>query len=229
MHQDFLPYRDADGLVSPRPTTPGQRNASGNGILYTSEYYIALHLKGLVTTADREEAFRVFGACEMQISPGRFMRTPIHRDECSFDDYVGLAACSHLLGLPFARRLVAYGKAHGWTWHSWFGRQPQFVAHLLWAAGDKPALWRRVWWMLTVLYSAFRPKHDQDARILTWLLVLVAEKHQGWVGRTICKLWRKRLYKDFPGGVGQVLGEYFGNPAHPLSIHLTGEPSHHAE
>lgn len=101
---------------------------------------------------------------------------------------------------------------------SWLGRQPQLIAHFQFAAGETPWYWRKLWWCGAVLSSLFAKDHD--SYILSYLLIRTAEK-KSFLARMTAKIWRHYQNKRYPGGISQVIGEYFQNPSHPLVKWLT--------
>lgn len=227
LRDEIESYRDMDGLVAPKRTFPGQRNASGNGILYTAEYFLLLDLRGeLLHPKDPADFMAVLLSCQNE--PGLFNRSPVHPDQEAPDDYLGLVLASEVLRLPYAMDIWAYGDRNHFvynnvrpgkfTWTAWFGRMPQVVAHFQWCAGFTPALWRRLWWCGAVATAGFRGKGGEDAWILSWLLTRIIEReHVGdSLERMAIKIWRWRLKRAYPGGMKGVFSRYFG-PEHPIA------------
>lgn len=97
---------------------------------------------------------------------------------------------------------------------SWLGRQGQLITHFQFAAGENPWMWRKVWWCGAVLSSLRAPKDDTDSYILSWLLVRTAAGKSILCNITI-KIWYYFQNKRWPGGISQVLREYFQHE-HPL-------------
>lgn len=100
-------YRDADGLVAPGKTTPGQRNASGNGVAYSAFYGIVLatlpHFLTSIEYTDEELAehdgtlISEHGVITEAITKcfvGNsyiLHRSPVpHNDQQAWDDYLAL-------------------------------------------------------------------------------------------------------------------------------------------
>ncbi len=82
------------------------------------------------------------------------------------------------------------------------------------AAGETPPIWRKFWWCLSVLFSLTANKNNQDAYTLSWQLTRVAEG-KSWLCDLIISFWRKKFRQQFPGGISEVLENYFGF-RHPL-------------
>lgn len=237
---DWSAY-EAEGYVS------GDRNPgspSGNSLLFTAEKFIALTIeRGAPSLEDAEEFSRL--VARAQLSPGLYARTPAgyayHEDQEGHDDYIGIAAASAVLGTPHALAIVQQGenpfklwgpidinhyypnKPGALDWRAWFGRFPATVAHFEYAAGVTPNLWHRLMWAYSVATAGADEPTAQDPWILSWLMVKTTEGHEGWMARQAVAIWRTRLKRHWPGGIGQVLARYFNNPQHPLALALQGE------
>lgn len=209
LREEIKPYLDADGLVAYQPTYPGQVNASGNGLLLTSLYYLCLVLRNEATIhLDRADFHALLKRCSVE--PGLLSRGPHHPDQQAMDDYLGVATACRALVLPgTTARILSYGRncpvklwgplrlfyhynnvAPGQlhhpdgriNWNAWLGRMPQLVAHLQLAAGERPWPLRRLWWALVIAYSAFARKSDHDAWLMSWLLIWVYQDRRNWGG-----------------------------------------------
>ena len=225
--EDFTKVRDKYGLTSPYPTGA----VSGNGIRYTTEYIYVLKKYN----QDKEEIRRAFTAvmsCERE--PGMFGRTPGYSSQQGPDDYVALGHLSAMLAPKLARDILAYGRAWknrkfyvlpyyydnataGSKWSGLFILQQQLIAHLQWAAGETPPLWRRVWWCGSVLVSSFSKGHD--TKMLSWHLCKVAQ-NKGWMEKLVTKFFRKKLKDHYPQGAGGVMADYLRQKNHPLAVYL---------
>lgn len=225
--EDFAQVRDRFGMISPYPTGA----VSGNGIRYTTEYIYVLKRYN----HDRTEIRRALTAvmtCE--IAPGLFARTPDNLSQQGPDDYVALGHLSAMVAPRIAREILAHGRKwtnfkwfvfpfyydnskQGSSWSGLFTLQQQLVAHLQWAAGETPPLWRRVWWALSVLASSF--SRTQDSKMLSWHLCKVAQ-NKGWIEKYVTRFFRKQFKKHYPRGAGQVMAEYLGQRQHPLAVYL---------
>jgi hypothetical protein len=103
---------------------------------------------------------------------------------------------------------------------SWLGRFPQLIAHAQFIAGEKVPLWRKLWWAGAVIQSSF--SKEQDNKVLGWYLVLVG-KDQSGICKAASSFWSYMMKKHYPEGIGQVLGDYFGNHNHPSAYWLRHE------
>jgi hypothetical protein len=107
---DFKVYTDQYGLVQP---SPGE--TSGNGLLYTAEYILALAAHGALDDAEKQRLMAVYRAC--QVLPGLMRRSPAGAPFCGDqegpDDYVGVGAAANLIGTSLAQDVVKYGQSQG--------------------------------------------------------------------------------------------------------------------
>ena len=230
-------YTDADGLVSPYRMQVGQRNGSGNGLLYTSLAYLLLAVRARQYGVQFAEMVR-----KCYLLPGLLRRGPAHPDHEGPDDYLAVGAAAGVLRLgafggackQVAGEILRYGRAHWWMmnnvdpgrwrWSSWFGRFPALIAHLEWAAWEPPPLWRRLAWAGALWLASRAEARQQDSWVQSWMMVLTVEALdvesltptlRWWEYRAMDN-WRHRARGVFPGGLRQCLGEYFGNGEHPL-------------
>lgn len=179
------------------------------------------------------------------IVPGLLMRSPAHLDlQEGPDDYVAAGFYADMIDRVYAKEILKYGRSQKWlglipkylynnvnpgvfTGSAWIGRQQQVIAHLQWAAGETPPMWRRLWWASVILLSAYvAERDDQDGKVLSWMLIKVAYHKGGWLERFVSDRWVKIFRLQYPGGIGQVLKDYFnrgGKVPHPHEKYLWGE------
>ncbi len=224
-------YMDSDNLVALNPTVPGQVNASGNGLLYTSLYYMCLSLRNELDESDHFDFDYLIRTCERE--PGLLMRGPHHGDQEGPDDYLGVTAASLLLSLPnIPAKIVAYGNHRyiynnvqpgtyyhpdgRFNWSAMFWRMPQVIAHFHHTNRSKPTLFHRIYWALAVMYSTKEPASNQDAWMLSYLLVS-AHDDRSWICRQVFKLWnKKRKAKGI--AVKDIVMRVMG-PMHPVTLY----------
>lgn len=103
---------------------------------------------------------------------------------------------------------------------SWMGRFPQLIAHAQFAANKPVSLWRQIWWAGTVLQGSF--SKQQDSKALAWQLVLVAQD-KSILCDLVGRFYSWMLRHHYPEGIGQVLGDYYGNHDHPSAYWLLFE------
>ena len=212
-------YITATGFVS-----PSKGGSSNNGVLYTSEYYLLLLLNGELTEDDAAKYEDVMMCCFKQ--PGLLSRSPDGSGGGEGpDDYIGLAAGADAMAPELAKDVLKYGYNHfgafnnedpsKWTTKSFLWRQIQLYSCFKWAAGEHPNPLFRFYTALSIALAGWRkPITDTDARILSWLVIQVAEKKSFmcWVA---AKIWRKRLLKDYPNGMRDVAALYY-EAGHPF-------------
>lgn len=234
IREAFKNYIDADGWVMDSPA-----GASNNRILDTAEYYMLLALSGELEGNDKLDAYRLFQSCS--IVPGLFNRTPPagtpHGDQQGHDDYIGLAAASLMLGLPFAKDIVAYGKKSLWwfnnekpgtlqsvkggiNWKAFFGRYPADICHLYICANDPdqpPPYLTRIAWAIALRLSG-RGNTDTDARTLSWIMIQAYEKSDFKYPAldSAVKAWKERFAREWPGGMRDVQHVYRADKNHPF-------------
>jgi hypothetical protein len=110
VRQDCSTYFDQYGLMQPGPSV-----SSGNGLLFTAEYIMALMFNNELDEEERQRLIKVYNSCELE--PGLLMRSPIgapfNQDQEGPDDYVGAAAASYFLRDSLAERILKYGNEKG--------------------------------------------------------------------------------------------------------------------
>jgi len=111
--QEFQPWRKVYGFVVPEDNFPGREGqpceVSGNGLLYTSEFIIALFDNGELNKNIRDELEEIYRSCERL--PGLMIRTPVWvESQEALDDYIGCATASYFIdGGALANRILEYG------------------------------------------------------------------------------------------------------------------------
>lgn len=217
-------FTDSTGLVHPK-----KKGVSGNGLLYSAEYFVLLSNMKALTASDIIQWKNALFSCRRL--PGLYNRHKTKTDQNSVDDYVGIAAANSVTRQKhLSLEILNYGKNQGFpkyvynnvspgvfTASSWLGRQGQLIAHIELSAGITPPIWRTAWWVSSLIYSGMTSKKENhDAWILSYLVAKVGIS-AGGIFELTAKLWFKRFEKVWPGGLGAVLSDYFKNPDHPLA------------
>jgi hypothetical protein len=240
---DYLPYEDRFGLIHWQRVN-GQRDpSSGNGLLTTSIFYALRKLRGEQMDSDRLAFHSALTRCEKEF--GLLRRSPSNDDQEGIDDYLGVLAASVVLGsrlLPQAIclrgkrfRPAVWGPLRWpWfynnetpgtirhrdgriNWSAWLGRHPSFVPLVRLSAGETLGCldWTRL--SATIWWGTWARKTDQDAWMLTWLLIqaiwAAGREHPDHVDSAIGLWWKTYEKKLGPGGLGQI---YIGDPEHPI-------------
>jgi len=221
LEKEMKPYVDRFGLVTPSGGT------SGNGLLYTSEWLLTLFRQGILDDETTQKYSEAIDKC--QVTKGLFNRHPeatTHRN--ATDDYIGVIAVSRALGLPYAHFIYRHGVKYAWVFNnvnpgffhisSWFGRKFQFRAHVKFGIGMKPNLFERLVWCYSVITSAWKPLTDQDARTLTWLLVITASGQDDLTDK-VGEWWMSKFKSQYKNGMSTVLEDYFGFQ-HPIARYI---------
>lgn len=233
LKEDILEYMDADGLVAPWKVPSGSRNGSGNGLLYTSLYYILLANKGLVGTPERLAFMDTVLPCQSS-QDGVYNRGPVHPDQEGPDDYIALVAASSILGLKsICWGILTHGiekpfqlgplklyfnycnitKENVLHRSSWLGRMPQLVAHMKFACGVRVPLWQKLVWCYSVVSGVYAKEDNFDAKILSYLLCRV-----GVGSSKLCDFFRGYFSRriNMEAVIKRALGE-----ENPLAVYWT--------
>jgi hypothetical protein len=203
---DWDTYRDALGFLSGKPRRP---DPESNAVLFSAEERM-LRLK-LGTWGEFEQR-RLSDAISIYlIQKNQLVRPPNWRqDKEGPDNHIGLGAC----GGPLLALSVLGYLERDWTYLAGFYlRFPAIVAHLTWAAGGKPTLWRRLYWAVSVALSGSGT--NQDAWIQSWLMLETAPPLG--LERLAAAVYWYRLKREWIS-LGVVFMAYFGNSEHPCAV-----------
>lgn len=234
-------WSDHYGLISPLP----DRQVSGNGIRYTSEWIYALLSEGVIS---RERAYVILSmlyyGCLNTLDPkdkrtqpvdGNLKRHPDHYEQEGPDDYIAFLSIAHTAGTLFPFMILNHGLDTGFwynterpyrktkysgkiNWSAYMARFPQMICHMYLCCDLKPSIALRAAWCISILYTALFGKRHADTWVLSWHLVNVLsnQKRDYFIMRRFAKYWQKRMRKIWgEEGVRLALREYFGN-GHPL-------------
>lgn len=237
---DFTDYFDSNGLCSPEPCPPGTIKGSDNGTMYLSEYYIMLQKSGQLVSQDKLDYAQKIDNCID--SYGLLNRVPVPQTDGQEgpDDYYGvLNGCMQLENTDIPRKfLKATVKYLGalnnvspgtWTAQSFLIRQPQLLACIVASAfpSFKNPLHMLIRMLclplflisaiMIVVSCMFQDTNNTDSRRLGWHLWqnLKGVSLTCWLAG---KIWRRRLYKEYPNGMKDVAAIYYKpNPSNPYS------------
>jgi hypothetical protein len=186
----------------------------GNGISWMSEYVIGRYHAGKLSTDERSLFLNTLRKCEKY--PGLFKRGPwANSDLEAADDYIAmLGACCAIGVLDIPMRVHQYGVLTNGNYdntgekklNSWLWRMPQVRAHMDWAAGLRPAMWRRIVWFIVVATSGRKPK-GAATEFDTWRLAshLVAMCiGKSWFEDIAIKIFNWRFKRCWPGMMADV-------------------------
>lgn len=112
IYEDYKPYMDRWELVQPAPDDGRPFGMSGNGLLYTSSYILALVDNSALTSQEKIRLLNVYQSCQVPNEIGLYHRTPTKvKDFNSFDDLLGVLLASKYLDDGFmARRIYDRGQ-----------------------------------------------------------------------------------------------------------------------
>jgi len=226
---DFQPYVDGNKLLSPnpQPTNPGR--GSDNGPMYTSEFFIMLKKNGMLEDGDCADYVSRINSCLS--NTGMLNRAPNDSDQEGPDDYYGVAnGCMEMgnTNIPrgFLKALVKYfgflnnNSPGTMTGEAFLTRQFWLIGSIV--ASAFPSLKNPLHYLVrllafplflltacTLLVSCINaPISDADSRRLSWHLGNCTSKVSllCWLA---FKVWKKRLFKDYPNGMKDVAGIYY--------------------
>lgn len=226
-------YRQPDGLISPQKTPTA--DSTGNGLSYLSLYMHLLNRLRDLTISDVKSFLDTTNNCQLKQSTGDgrfvyisgiFNRSPtkIH-DQNGFDDYVLMSWASSAL----ARTIVNAGKSWFWTYNnvdfnkvtfqSCFGLRPQVVAHFYWCALDRPNIFWRFGWAMSIIFQSLFGLSDSTASVIAYAMVDASLLDTDPLVRYASKLFKQRFNKQWGSdSLKNALFGYIGKD-HPIAIY----------
>lgn len=227
--QDAATFFDSEGFFGQWRNPPPR--STNNSLLYTGIYYALLVRLGLARTEDLIAFDAAVSACWVPGHEGLLYRHPMHNDiPQEHDDYIGVAAAAYFLKSSIAKKIAAYGRANDWYFDSlrpgsrdlskWHGRFLGVVPHYK-NCEDESFLGipDQLGLSIDVCGSAFSNKDSTSGKILDWLKIIVVDEKYAITNLSIL-LWRWRMRKMYPNGMGDVFATYFKNDGgygHPFS------------
>lgn len=223
--QDFKEYWDSSGLVGPGPYT-----GSGNGPMYTSEFFIILRKNQEDNQLDSLTYSTKIAACVNSDGTLNRYNDGAHGDQEQVDDYYAvLHGCMVYNNTYLPRRfLLAMIKGLGclnnvdgkWNFDSFLARQPQLIACMV--AASFPSLKNPLHWLIRILafplfaYSAllwlfsgaWSNPDDTDARRLAWHVIGTLAP-VSLLNSLTSKLWYRRLNNTYAQGMRTVAFLYY--------------------
>lgn len=231
IRQDFLPYFDGTGLLSPQPN-PGLVG-SDNGVMFLSEYVSMLKKHGELTEQDVKEYREKIFSCINPDGTLNRVRLPYKASQEGPDDYLGVMNGCKQLGITDIPRMflksiiLHYGflnnvEEGGHSRESFLIRQPQLVGamiassfpsnnplHVLARLIGSPFL---AFAALSIAVSCINaPTSDTDARRLSWHLVQITQD-VSFLCKLASQLWYNRLYKDYGDAGMQAVASIYYQP-----------------
>jgi hypothetical protein len=232
-------YVDGNGLVSPLPVgNPPMKRASDNGILFTSEFYSLLLLRGESSAYDAA-TFLIRQASCVQ-APGLLCRAPGDTGQEGPDDYYGVFCTNRLYNLTAFPTAVIDRLWANWgflnnlnpdsirstdgtiNWDAFLIRQIPLVC-AAYSAARLSRWYHFPFYVLTAIIITFSnitdPLTDSNDRLLVWNLIHTVKDDSLWC-KLASKIWTYRLLKNYGvTGIRAVATLYFG-PNHPFSSYF---------
>lgn len=198
-------YRDPLGLLGGKrnPTEP-----ESNAVLFSAcERTLRLRLG----TWEIIDQVRLDAEVAHLVQGGRLTRPePWTQDEERPDNHIGLGGTG---SKSACAAVLLHFDSNPFYLSGFKFRFPAIIAHLEWAAGKTPALWRRLYWFGSFLVSG--DSEHQDPWIQGFLLLETAP--DSWVKRMAEAVYWWRLRRNWPGGLAQVFERYF-SAEHPCTL-----------
>lgn len=162
-----------------------------------------------------------YKGCE--IEPGLIVRYPGRTGGgISQDEMIGAAT----LDENAAKRIYAYGQAHWWCFNpdkvsfslsNWYGRFLDFKPYIKMRAGEKLNIFQQAAWSIMTVLSPMSSEGNTSGKLLKWSQLRSMEGKY-WLCDQAIKFYRWRMQRQYPGGVKQVMGIYFGTN-HPITCY----------
>lgn len=236
-------YTDGNDLVAPHPMRPGELQGSGNGVMYTAEYFIILN-RSLKWSVYAQTSFlsRVSPCIDSNGLLNRYPLSQISHQEGPDDYYGVLSACKELGITSIPRQFMsAVNKYWGflnnenpgkWTKNSFLIRQPALLACMVAAA--YPSLKNPLHYLIRLAFfpfflvtsliistsCMFTETDNSDSRRVAWH-VIQATKSASLFCKLASLIWYKRLYEDYgPTGMKAVATIYYEpHGSHPFALY----------
>lgn len=243
--EKFTSYIDEDGFVQNKQW-PQPFNESGNGFVYSAGRVCILRKSGEWTHTDVADFETLCKNSQIKPGLYKRSPTHKDQqgpdDICAIasaasehDDLRYLAKELLVYGLfphpiPFNYNNVIPNTIFGINndtgkrkinWSAMFFRQPQLIAHFMYAWNKwKPPFFLRWVWNLTIKTNGFKgDTEDQDSWVLSWHLINAYRNSKFRTDKQdqLVHEWYERFYKQWPGGMKELLTRYFGF-SHPLAL-----------
>jgi hypothetical protein len=224
LKDDIKRYRQVDGLISPdENATP---DSTGNGLLYTSLYYVLLYNLRLCTPEDVKEYQEIVKKCAVKyhgITLGLLNRSQTKTDQGSRDDYIGVLVASNLLNVSYRFDIYTWGLHCGrvknnynnrnifkLTWSSWLGRFLDWKYTLKVSCNKEPNLYDRVKYLIAICWASLFRMHDTSSVILFKLIETMPNYNETFFHMLALVFFEYRIVKKW-GSFQNVLAHHFGN------------------
>ncbi len=224
-------WQQPDGLVS-NLNYPGP-DSTGNGLLYTSLYYIALYNRGELEDRDAKEFQDLVTQCSAHNRSfyGLLNRSPTKKyEQTAYDDYVAVTLASKLLGLnDLAWVIVNWGNQRRFllfkwlynnlvpiefTLQSWMGRRIDAVAHIQSCVDVISVNYLRLLYLFLYILFGSTKGHHQSI-----IIRYIYGKHSRYkMIRWAWSRFEKKVVKQYNLGMRQVIAKELGD-LHPIVVY----------
>ena len=228
-----------------------------NPTLFLAEIFYLLHYFGELNHEDKMYAQLWIDRIRVRdndgnITKGYFHRSPGTMEEAreeaivSHDEYTGICILAVLIDrIDIIHEIIQAGLANGFSYNDHYPekvgriektRQGIHVAFYKWLAGLVPTVWNVAWFMISGLWTVFRPakKKDDGTRrlessgiVMMWLRLEMLKDvnvslrlyRHVWLylmNWRVSRAVRKNRFDDGGSTLASVSAEYFVNPRYPL-------------
>lgn len=224
MVESYKPYRDRFGFITP------DGKVCANGVRYTTEYAIALHLHADedVKRNEYNAIHGIYSRCFRE--PGLLMRTPENEfGQDSIDNYTALGTFAFLSKRPDqVMDVLNYWEKHRgvlnnenpseFDINAYMVRFRALKPHLKLAVGLPLTWWDKINWSVAIALGLHTMQItesgkvlDQDGKSLALHCMVVAYNNPkaGWLINLVARLWVRKFRETVSGGWGRVLYDYF--------------------
>jgi hypothetical protein len=155
------------------------------------------------------------------VDAGLFCRFPNRVTDISQDEIYGMCSVEPIV----ADVIESYGSSQWWsynlvspgkfTFDTFLGRFPCFVAYVKRSAGTFPWFWQ-LYWFFGFIASAWTNETETSGKNLSYLQIPIMSK--SLTGKLAVAIWRWKMKRTYPGGMRDVCKIYFP-VGHPFTIH----------
>lgn len=205
---------------------PEDTDFDGNGVLYTSIYFITLRVLGeWDEEIDKPHIDAFYAKC--MVHRGLIDRGHDNLSMEAQDDYIGLAAAGYYCAPYIAEDIRLYGHNNFWFYKNmeeaklpffaylscWFMRLPGVTEHFKMSACYSLNWVERLWWKLSIFWGTRGKAEEVSGRQLEWLMAMVGQ-HNSALEKT-CDLFSKNIAKKYPDGyMGEVFAKFYQRTDH---------------
>lgn len=203
----IINYRDKHKLINPKKVFHTAADETGNGLMYSAIHLILLKINDWVTFNDKSEFLDKLYFCQTSVASCILKRSPTKTDQNGWDDYIAVLSALHMNDmLGTTHEFLVKGKEYKFnfnnetpnkfTFKSWFGRSPRFVAHMYFCAEKEPNIFLKICWCLQMLLATLSKKTHFNSWALGYLYCMPLLNRFdmcGMVAKFYMRVLRKKL------------------------------------